>query len=151
YPKTVVTIHDLAHEQVPEFFHPLEALRMKKLVQWTARHASHIVTVSEFSAADIAARFGVPRDKITVAYQSPSPEFHPRDKHECADYLSRTYGIHGPFILYVGRIQARKNLLRLVEAYAHARKQGIQAGLVIVGKKDWQSERLLQRIDELGL
>ena len=151
YRKTVVTIHDLAHEHYPEFFHPLEALRMKKLVRWTARQASHILTVSEFSAADIARRFGCSRDKITVAYQSPSPEFHPRDKQECADYLSRTYGIREPFILYVGRIQARKNLPRLVEAYANAKKQGIQASLVMVGKKDWQAEQLLHKISDLGL
>src|SRR5438105_5529938 len=83
--KTVVTIHDLAHEHFPEFFHPMEALRMQKLVRWTARRASHILTVSEFSAADIAGRFGVPREKITVALQSPSPDFHPREKQLCQE------------------------------------------------------------------
>lgn len=149
--KTVVTIHDLAHEHYPEFFHPLEALRMKKLVRWTAKRADHILTVSEFSAADIATRFGLPREKITVAYQSPSPDFHPRDKQACLDHLTRTYGIRPPFILYVGRIQARKNLPRLVESYAHLRKKGVTASLVIVGKKDWQSDRLLDTIRQLGL
>lgn len=149
--KTVVAIHDLAHEHFPEFFHPVEALRMKKLVRWTAKRASHILTISEFSAADIAARFHLSRDKITVTYLSPSPEFHPRDKEQCAAHLAHTYGIDGPFILYVGRIQARKNLPRLVEAYAYIRKQGITARLVIVGKKDWQFEQLLHKIRELGL
>jgi glycosyltransferase involved in cell wall biosynthesis len=149
--KTVVTIHDLAHEHFPEFFHPLEAFRMKKLVRWTARHASHILTVSEFSAVDIAERFRLSRDRITVAYQSPSPEFHPRDKQRCAAHLAEAYAIREPYILYVGRIQARKNLLRLVEAYACLRKRGVVARLVIVGKKDWQYERLLHKIRELGL
>src|SRR4029077_3921279 len=60
-------------------------------------------------------------------------------------------GISAPFILYVGRIQARKNLPRLVEAYARLRKQGVTANLVIVGKKDWQFERLLDKIRELRL
>src|SRR5258708_29543720 len=91
--KTVVTIHDLAHEHFPEFFHPLEALRMRKLVRWTARRASHILTVSEFSATDIAGRFGIPREKITVALQAASPGFHPRDKHLCQEHLARTYRI----------------------------------------------------------
>src|SRR5258708_25311790 len=75
--KTVVTIHDLAHEHFPEFFHPLEALRMKKLVRWTARRASHIFTGSEFSAADIAGRFGSPREKIPVALHAASADCHP--------------------------------------------------------------------------
>lgn len=149
--KTVVTIHDLAHEHYPGYFRPAEVLRMKKLVPWTARNAHHILTVSEFSAADIATRFGVPREKITVAYQAPSPDFHPRDKQTCQDHLARTYGLRPPFILYVGRIQARKNLPRLVEAYARLRKQGSTATLVIVGKKDWQSELLLEKIRELKL
>jgi glycosyltransferase involved in cell wall biosynthesis len=51
----------------------------------------------------------------------------------------------------VGRIQARKNLLRLVEAYSRIRQQGLTATLVLVGKKDWQSELLLEKIRQLHL
>ncbi|HKV94766.1 MAG TPA: glycosyltransferase family 1 protein [Candidatus Angelobacter sp.] len=149
--KTVVTIHDLAHEHFPEFFHPMEALRMKKLVRWTARRADHILTVSEFSASDIAERFALPRSKISVAYQSAASDFHPRNKEACQEHLARKYGINSPFILYVGRIQARKNLLRLVDAYALVRKKGASVQLVIVGRRDWQSELLLAKIREIGL
>src|SRR6266852_8739881 len=149
--KTVVSIHDLAHEHFPEYFHPLEAIRLKKLVRWTARHAGHIVTLSEFSAADIASKYGVPREKITVTHLTAADCFRPREKYPCQEYLSRKYGIGFPCILYVGRIQARKNLPRLVEAYARLRKQGVAAKLVLVGKKDWQSEQLLAKIHELGL
>jgi glycosyltransferase involved in cell wall biosynthesis len=149
--RTVVTIHDLAHEHYPEFFHPVEAMRMKALVRWTARHADHILTVSEFSAADIARRFGVPREKITVAYQAAAPGFRPRDAIQCREYVAKNYGIDSPFVLYVGRIQARKNLPSLVEAYARLRKQGVTARLVMVGKRDWQSEHLLEKIKALGL
>jgi glycosyltransferase involved in cell wall biosynthesis len=148
---TVVTIHDLAHEHHPNFFHPLEAFRMKKLVRWTAGRADHILTVSEFSATDIVRRYGVPREKITVAYLAAARDFRPRDPAHCREHLARNYGIDSPFILYVGRIQARKNLPRLVEAYARLRNQGVTAKLVMVGKKDWQSEHLLTKIKELGL
>ena len=149
--RTVVTIHDLAHEHYPKFFHPLEAMRMKTLVRWTAGRADHILTVSEFSAADISRRCDVPREKITVAYQAAAPDFRPRDKTQCQEHIARNYGIDSPFILYVGRIQARKNLPRLVEAYARLRKQGTDATLVMVGKKDWQSEQVLMKIKDLGL
>ena len=149
--KTVVTIHDLAFEHFPEFFHPLETLRLNKLVRWTARKADHVLTVSEFSAADISRRYNLPPDKITVAYQSPSAEFRPRDKQQCLDHLVRTYDIRPPFILYVGRIQARKNLPRLVEAYARLKKDGLAATLVFVGRQDWQAEQLRVKIKALGL
>jgi glycosyltransferase involved in cell wall biosynthesis len=149
--KTVLSIHDLAYEHFPEFFHPIEALRMKTLVRRSASRADHIMTISEFSAADIARRFDLPREKITVAYLAASSEFHPRDKGRCREHLAQAYGINFPFLLYVGRIQARKNLPRLVEAYAHLRKQGLDARLVMVGKKDWQSQQLLEKIKQLGL
>ena len=148
---TVVTIHDLAHEHHPEFFHPMEARRMKTLVRWTAGRADHILTVSEFSANDIARRFNVPREKITVAYLAASPEFQPRDKSRSQEQIAKVYGINDPFILYVGRIQARKNLVRLVEAFKQVRDQGITAKLVMVGKQDWQAEQLLEKIKTLGL
>jgi glycosyltransferase involved in cell wall biosynthesis len=149
--RTVVTIHDLAHEYHPEFFHPLEALRMKKLVRWTASRVDHILTVSRFSAADIARRFGVSREKITVAYQAAARDFHPRDAAQCREYVARKFGVNSPFILYVGRIQARKNLPRLIEAYVRLRKQGLNTKLVMVGKRDWQSDRLLEKIKEFGI
>jgi glycosyltransferase involved in cell wall biosynthesis len=149
--RTVLAIHDLAHEHFPEYFHPVEALRMKKLVRWSAKRASHIMTISEFSAADIARRFDLPREKITVAHLAASPDFHPRDKGQSQEHLARKYSLSFPFILYVGRIQARKNLLRLVEAYARLRKQGLDAKLVLVGKKDWQSGQLLEKIKQLAL
>jgi glycosyltransferase involved in cell wall biosynthesis len=149
--RTVLAIHDLAHEHFPEFFHPVEALRMKTLVRWSAKRASHIMTISEFSAADIARRCDFPRERITVAHLAASPDFHPRDKAQSQEHLARKYGLTVPFILYVGRIQARKNLPRLVEAYARLRKQGLDEKLVMVGKKDWQSEQLLEKIKQLGL
>lgn len=147
--KTVVTIHDLAHEHFPEFFHPLEGAGMRKLVRKTAARAGHITTVSKFSAADIERTYGVPPEKISIAYQAPAERFHPRDKQACREHLARTYGIDSPFILYVGRIQQRKNLPRLVEAFARLNLQAIK--LVIVGKKDWQAEKLFAKIGELGL
>jgi glycosyltransferase involved in cell wall biosynthesis len=149
--KTVVTIHDLAHEHHPEFFHPLQAARMKVMVRAAAQRASHILTVSEFCAADIERRCGVPREKITISYQAPAEVFRPRVKQYCQERLRENYGLNEPFILYVGRIQGRKNLPRLVEAYAQLRKQGRKEKLVLAGKQDWQSEQVKAKIKELQL
>lgn len=149
--RTVVSIHDLAYEHFPEFFHPAERARMKLLVRATAKRADHILTLSNFSADDIARRYDVPRDKITVTYLAAAERFQPRDKPACQEHLARKYGITSSFILYVGRIQARKNLPRLAEAYSRLRRQGVTAKLVLVGRKDWQFETLLAKINELNL
>jgi glycosyltransferase involved in cell wall biosynthesis len=147
----VVSIHDLAYEHFPEFFHPVERLRLKALVPAAARAADHILTVSNFSARDIRDRYQIPPEKITVTYLAAADKFRPRDKQLCQEYLAKIYGIDGPFILYVGRIQTRKNLLRLVEAYARVRRQGVAPRLVLVGRRDWQFEHLLAKIDQLRL
>src|SRR5581483_10253492 len=72
-----------------------------------------------------------------------------RDQQTCREHLASTYGIHAPFILYVGRIQQRKNLPRLVEAFAGLKLPEIK--LVIVGKQDWQAELLFAKVKELGV
>jgi glycosyltransferase involved in cell wall biosynthesis len=149
--RSVLTIHDLAHEHFPEFSPRLEGLRMRKLVPWSARRANHIITVSEYSARDIEELYSVPRSRITVAYPASAENFRPRDKQSCRAQLEKAYGIRRPFLLYVGRLQARKNLVRLVEAFARVRSRRADLSLVMVGKPDLHYEKLLARIGELRL
>jgi glycosyltransferase involved in cell wall biosynthesis len=149
--KTVVTIHDLAHERYPKFSPRVEGVRMRKLVPRSARRADHIITVSEYSANDLVSLYGVPRSKITVAYQAPSPKFKPRDKLSSQERLKTRYGINSPFLLYVGRLQARKNLIRLTQAFARVRKTHTDLKLVLVGKPDLHHEKLIAKVEELGL
>lgn len=149
--KTVVTIHDLAHERYPQFSPRMEGVRMRRLVPSSARRADHIITVSEYSANDLVSLYGVPRSKITVAYQAPSSRFKPGNKSDAQEELKAKYGISSPFLLYVGRLQARKNLIRLVEAFARVRTKHPNLKLVLVGKPDLRHEQLLARVDELVL
>ena len=149
--KTVVTIHDLAHEHHPAFAHPIETLALRKLVRATAHRADCILTVSQFCARDIVKTYGVPPGKVAVAYQAVSERFQPRDKALAQEQLARKYGIDPPFLLYVGRLQVRKNLSRLVEAYARLLQQGSAPKLVMVGKPDWGFDRLRVQIDRLHL
>jgi glycosyltransferase involved in cell wall biosynthesis len=149
--KTVVTIHDLAHERYPELSPRMEALRMRLLVPWSARRADRIVTVSECSAHDIERIYHIPRDKITVAYQSAEVNFRPRDKAQSRDHIARVYSIHTPFILYVGRVQARKNVPRLIEAFSTVRVRHPNMRLVIVGKPDLHYDKVQKKLRELRL
>ncbi|HWX53028.1 MAG TPA: glycosyltransferase family 1 protein [Verrucomicrobiae bacterium] len=149
--KTVVTIHDLAYEHLSGFAHPLEVAVMRKLVRATARRADRILTVSQFSAEDIVRTYRVPAEKVRVAYQAASEEFHPRNKEDAQAYLAKTYGIAPPFLLYVGRIQARKNLERLVDAYAALLQNHPAIKLVMAGKPDWGFEDLRNKIAALRL
>jgi glycosyltransferase involved in cell wall biosynthesis len=149
--KLVVTIHDLAHEHHPGLAHPLETLAMRKLVRATAQRADRILTVSHFCAADIAGTYGISAEKILVASPAISTEFHPRDKAWAQGVIAHKYAITFPFILFVGRLQARKNLVRLLEAYAQLMKQAPTPKLLMIGKPDWGVQQIQQTIERLDL
>ncbi|MGZ4732307.1 MAG: glycosyltransferase family 4 protein [Terriglobales bacterium] len=149
--KTVTTIPDIAYERVPQFFPARQRVWSKVLVRESARRADHIITVSEYSKRDLVETYGVSPEKITVTYEGAGDEFVPLDRKKAKEDLACRYGINGDFILYLGRLQARKNLARLVESYARVRKSGLRHKLVLAGKQDSLFQPVLSRIQELKL
>jgi glycosyltransferase involved in cell wall biosynthesis len=149
--KTVTTIPDIAYEHFPEAFPRHERIWLKQWVRSSAMKADHIITVSEYSKQDIARTYGVSEEKITVTYEGAGPEFRPRDKNGAREELERKYGIKGKFVLYLGRLQGRKNLGRVVEAYARVRRTGFAHKLVLAGKQGSLFEPVLSRIRDLKL
>jgi glycosyltransferase involved in cell wall biosynthesis len=149
--KTVTSIFDIAYERVPDLFQPAQRAWLRWLVPWSARRADHILTLSEHSKKDIAETYGIAEDKITVTHLAASDAFIPHSKEKSKERLAQRYGIEGDFILYLGRLQARKNLARLIEAYALVRKAGFSQTLVIAGKRDSLFEPVQARIKELKL
>src|SRR5207302_2869786 len=134
--RTVVTIPDIAYEHFPEFFPMYQRAWLKCLIRASARNAAHIITVSEYSKRDIVRTYGIPEEKVTVTYGGAGDEFFPSDRGKAKEELARKYGISGDFVLYLGRLQARKNLTRLVEAYAGVRRTGFHHKLVLAGRQD---------------
>jgi glycosyltransferase involved in cell wall biosynthesis len=149
--KTVTTIPDIAYEHYPQFFSKFDVLRAKVLIRRSAELADHIITVSDYSKNDISRTYHIDPDRITVTHEGAGPDFFPRDKDECRERIARKYGIKTSFILYVGRLQERKNLRRLLSAYARLRKQGAGEKLVLVGKKDWESGNVQEHLKSLDL
>jgi glycosyltransferase involved in cell wall biosynthesis len=151
YSKTVTTIPDILFERYPDFFPPFETFRCRVLIPWSARRADHIITVSQSSKNDIVNHYHIHPDKISVIDEAPRDEFRVLNRDECRERIARKYGIHDSYVLYVGRVNARKNLLRLVEAFSRLRRTGVRHKLVIVGKQDWQGEQVIQKVKALGL
>lgn len=149
--RTVTTIPDIAYEHHPEFFPPCQVAWSKKLIPWSAKKADRIITVSQFSKEDLTKLYGINPDKIAVTYEGAGCEFYPRDRERAREHVTAKYGIERPFVLYVGRLQGRKNLVRLVEAYSRVRREGAEQQLVLVGKKDWMAQPILDKIAELDL
>ncbi|GBC82141.1 D-inositol 3-phosphate glycosyltransferase [bacterium HR10] len=135
----VTTIHDLSFEHLPQFYTPRERWLLKLAVGYTARRAARILTVSEYSARDIRATYRVPPERIVVTPEGVSALFVPVRDQERIHAVRRRYGIARAYILSVGSLQPRKNLVRLIRAYVNVRRRDdeLDHQLVIVGKKGW--------------
>ena len=147
----MTTIPDIAYEHYPQFFSKFDVLRAKVLIRRSAERADHIITVSDYSKNDISRTYHIDPARITVTHEGAGSDFFPRDKDECREQIARKYGIKASFILYVGRLQERKNLRRLLSAYARVKKEGADEKLVLVGKKDWGSGNIQTHLRSLDL
>ena len=148
----VATIHDLAFEHFPQTFKRRSSMQLRLTVRHTARSASHIITLSEYSRRDIIETYGIAPERISVTPASAPAAFAPvTDEKELAR-VRDLYGIEGDYVLSVGAIQPRKNLSRLIAAYSSLRRT--QAGgklpqLVLVGKCAWLYDETLRTIKDL--
>lgn len=146
--KSVVIVHDLAFLHFPECFHGFERYRSTFMIPRNARAADQVLTVSQYSKDDIVAKCRVPADKVTVTYNGRDTRFSPVQPADAAAVLN-TYGLSGPYILAVGRLDPRKNLLRLIEAFNLIKKGGqVAHKLVIIGKPDYRSHEIEQALVE---
>jgi glycosyltransferase involved in cell wall biosynthesis len=149
----VATIHDLAFEHLPETFKRRSWMQMRLTVRHTAKTAAHIITSSDFSRQDISETYRISRDRITVTPFAAPSSFAPASEPEI-QRVRNAYGIDGEYVLAVGSIQPRKNLVRLMAAYSSLRRRRPQdklPQLVLVGKCAWLYDDTLRTIDELEL
>lgn len=136
----VATIHDLAFEHLPETFKRRSWMQLRLTVRATARRAARIITVSDYSRADIISTYGIAPDRITVTPEAAPPHFARVTNGNELKRVRESYGIAKDYILSLCSIQPRKNLVRLIEAYTSLR-QSRPAGefpqLVLAGKRAW--------------
>ncbi len=145
----VAVVHDVSFKRHPEWFSPRDRVVLTLGVAVTARRASAVVTLSEFSKREIAATCGVWADRIRVTSLAAGPEFVPHGDDDNA-VLAR-YGLRRPYLLAVGNLQPRKNLLRLIEAFNRLRgREDFRHNLVLVGNAQWGAA-VASEIDRLAL
>lgn len=139
----VVTVHDLAFLHVPASFPRGLRLAMRVLVPWSVRRAARVVTVSDYTARDLVRRYGVGPDRLRVIPLGVRPELAAPPPDRVRDVLAR-HDLAPGYVLSLGRLNARKNLRRLVQAYAAARAGGgVDVPLVLAGRADHGAASLL--------
>jgi len=147
----ISTVFDLFSLVSTEF--ATEAFRgmKRRRYQDIAERAAHIITISESTKRDIVERLGVPADRITCIYPSVSRAYRPRALDECLS-IRKKYGINTDYLVCVGNISRRKNIARLLEAFAKLPASLLtMVTLVLAGRESYGGENVRDQIQSLSL
>lgn len=120
----VATIGDIIPLLLPEYRGTPQVRAYMALVARAARRTPHIITFSHHSRWDIATRLGIPARRITAIALAADERYQPQDRDNARARVAERYGLTGPFIYYVGGLDARKNVAILLRACARLRQQG---------------------------
>lgn len=146
--RSIVTIHDLIFLKFPQYFGRIDRLIYKLKARYSCRHADKIVAISECTKRDIIEFFHTDPDKIEVIYQSCDDSFKSPSSAQTKQEVRIRHTLPSKYILNVGTIETRKNLLTLIKALPqiHADYQ-----LVVVGKSTAYADLVRDEIANLGL
>jgi len=154
--KLVVTIHDLIYKAYPQAHTPQTIALTEKFMQGIAAKADQIICISENTRRDLHRYFDIPEAKSTVVYNGVDHTmFYPlsdQQRQQAQEDLKNQLGIMGPFMLFVGTIEPRKNLGGLLEAFALLKSKKIFEGqLVIAGMEGWMMQGLGELVQRLNI
>jgi glycosyltransferase involved in cell wall biosynthesis len=148
---SLATIQDLTFVVRPGDFRWPNRAYNRLFVRLTAHRATHILTTSHSTKRDITRCYGLPAAKITVTHLAPAETFRPLEQEKVGDFRAEK-GLPDRFILYIGTIEPRKNLGRLIEAFANlVRSEESTHHLVIGGGRGWMYDQVYSQVQTLGL
>jgi glycosyltransferase involved in cell wall biosynthesis len=141
----VVTVHDLAFEHFPAAL-PRRWLRLYRAgLRAAVRRADAILTPSRSTADDVVDRTGIDPAKVHVTPLAAAPA----EGRAPSDHQLETHGVRSPYILFVGTIEKRKNLLRLLRAY-HRIAEDLPHALVLNGPPGWGADEVVREVRSGG-
>ncbi len=139
--KTVVTIHDLIFLRHPEYYHRLDVMLYRRKFYRTLHEADRIIAISECTKRDILYYSDYPADRIDVIYQTCSSDFRRTASEAERTLVRRRYSLPDHYILNVGTIEERKNVMLVVKALQQLPRQ---EHLVIVGRKTGYTNEVME-------
>ena len=148
-PRSIGTVHDLAFLRLHNIYDPGRRFYKKIMAKVSISRAEAIIAVSENTARDVTELLGIPRPRITVIPNGIDSMFQQLDADTCEEYRTRRLGGIGPFIFFVGTMEPRKNVMRLLEAHGMLQKMGLKGiPLVLAGQRGWKSEQIVDAIQK---
>ncbi|MBC6956915.1 MAG: glycosyltransferase family 4 protein [Anaerolineae bacterium] len=141
--RSVITIHDVIPLSFPGVSTRMDALIYRRWLPFAARRVDRVLTVSEASSADIQQHLGVKPGRVEVIAPGVSAQFQTAASAD-AGSVREKYALPDHYILSVGNVEERKNVRRVIEAYAQIRRSNLPYKLVIVGPHNWRFSEIIE-------
>lgn len=153
--KKVTIIYDMAYIAIPETVRKKTRRWLELTVKKSCKRADRIITISDFSKSEIIKYLQVPEDKIVVMPMGvDSNLFHNKYSNQQVQKIKDKYNINGQYFLYLGTLEPRKNIERIIEAYSNLVKRNCIMEipkLVLAGKKGWMYDTIFKKVKQLNL
>lgn len=146
--KSVVTMHDLIFERYPQQYNPLDVFTYRRKARYASTAANRIIAISEQTKADLVTFYQVDPQKIDVCYQSCDPAFAVLHPAAAVAAFREKYALPAQYLLSVGSVIERKNLLRVVQAL---KESNSPLPLVILGNGDAYMKKVKAYIAAQGM
>jgi glycosyltransferase involved in cell wall biosynthesis len=148
---SVVTLHDMTFFLFPELHTRPKRIYFPMMIRLSARKSDELIADSESTRQDALSILNLPGDKIVTVPLGVSEAYRPITDKSVLAAIQQKYTLPEGFILYVGLVEPRKNIPILVRAYRQIVDRGFNQKLVIVGRKGWSYQEVLNQIDSFGL
>lgn len=150
--KKVVTIHDLAFREYPQTIRTRTMMMLKLNLRRTIKRADAIAVVSTFTKNELEKYYNVPKEKVYIVPCGIDKEKY--EKKRNVEEVKEKFGIDGEYFLYLGTLEPRKNIVRLIEAYDEFRRENEKDSLpdlVIAGGKGWMYDEIYEVVNKKHL
>lgn len=151
--KSVVTIHDIIFEKYPKQYNLMDVWIYRRKFKSACKNSDKIIAISQQTKNDLIEIYKVPEDKITVCYQSCNPSFLAQLPSEQLECIRKRYNLPEKYLLYVGSIIERKNLLNICKAIKQLKGDLSIPPLVVIGEGSQYKQEVENYIqaEDLGL
>lgn len=147
---TVLTVYDLSFALYPQYFRGFNQTYLRFGTRYSAWRVRRIIAISDNTRRDVNRLYGVPLDRIDVAYPGVDPSLRPCDQ-ATLDRFRREKHLPDKFFLFLGTLEPRKNLVMLIQAFARMKHDCLEAKLVLAGGIGWLADDIFAAIKSSGV
>ena len=147
---TVVTVYDLSFALFPQYFRGFNQAYLRFGTRASVKRARRVIAISDHTRRDVARLYAVPIERIDVAYPGVNPALKPSEPAVIARFRHEK-NLPEKYLLFLGTLEPRKNLVMLIDAFARFKRQCPEATLILAGGVGWLAREIFDAARASGV